>query len=380
MFVVSSLVMILTLLLLTAAHAELLDLVMQSRMRRGYAFEDKVTRQRKVERVVVSIPHISKEVSEAASATMIGAYDVAIVMRRLRMLFGELWAIQLQGASASAHLLRRVTCIVSSACKEVSRIFNAMKASHEKLPNWDAKMNEKVESMMSEISVSLYEICSSIESLAKHVTLFKVEKARAAFRNRVTETLIELLTINIQTAITSSYDAIRDPAEKYAAASKILEAACFSHRHYFLMWRTKQRLFFQSLMDMRASTCRGDHLKRSFMSEGSASAIEGHLKHHCIPSLSIVIGEHPFPGDRETFRELAQKNKEYSEASSAILAALGNPILCNRGATVASRETQISLLNEILTLSIKHEGASLALYRARREYALNGLAYYKDKH
>ena len=60
-----------------ASTASLPRLIMSARVSRGYAYEDRVTRIKKIDAAVDSIPHLGEVLPVVMKTTMIGYGDIA---------------------------------------------------------------------------------------------------------------------------------------------------------------------------------------------------------------------------------------------------------------------------------------------------------------
>ena len=360
-------------------------LIVSARSRRGYAFEDRVTRQASIESSVDSIPHISKRIADAMKVTMLGAYDVAMIMRRMRMMFGQLWALQLQGKTASRSLLKRCTVVLEKAPSQVSVILNHIVEYHKLLTTWSDSMAVMVDAQIAAVVTCLENVKTAMTYLAKHISSrANLADARFALRSALSDSIFDMLADHIHPHISSTRYTL-PASDRYLFTAKLLLATEASHKHLYRVWRADQRLFTESLHALANPSwrVRGDRLSRYLVIAEASSVIQHLSKYHCFPRLQTNLGEFPFPGDREAFLNLLRQQevcKRQAEKVAKATVEVGQTAeLLQRGVCTAADIAKSEILSKkLLRFSVEQERGYREVSLLRYSYVYKGYEHYRS--
>lgn len=366
-------------------QTSLSGLIVSARMQRGYQFEDRATRVKHLDTAIDWIPQLGRDVKHVMKETMMASYDVASVMRRVRMSLADLRAFNIQGRSAGSALLKKLNALLDISSRAIKKIVSSVIATCKTLPNWNDQIQGRVNAQVAELSRWLKSMTSSISLFGKYMTSTNLNDAKEALRIDPTDDLLQLLAENIFPLVANARDSL-SPADRYEYNARMSAISDHTHTHLFLVWRIDERLFVDMLLALHNPVWRrkGDKLRKALVLSEASSVTENHCKFHCLPKLQFSLGGHPFPGDRQAFANILRKQEQGSRDTAAVaevteaIRGVANDILANRFHPGQERMLQ-DLRESLTTLGRAQERGFDELSRMRYEYACSGHSYYKSR-
>ena len=269
-----------------SVKASLPRLIMSSRVSRGYAYEDRVTRIKNIDAAVDSIPDIGELVPVAMKATLIAFFDMYKLMLKLNKLFAELWAMCLKSKGTPANPIHgsRVRAAVEETPTEVVGIIKNMLVSYQQLLKWDSEMEVKVTGLVTEINKWIYFAAFSLRSVTKKATGEKLRETKELLRGDPLDPLFMQLNDYLGSVIVST---IRSSAMNYLLEAKDTAALASARSNQFLMQRLQAKLVGQSYLtttfhEMQSSLPK---MTRTLKLSVAASVTGTFLKYQWFPSL-----------------------------------------------------------------------------------------------
>ena len=356
-------------------------LIASSRVSRGYALEDRVTHETKIGASIGAIPYIPAHVKDIIKETTLGYYDVFHIIRRLHAAFSTLESYQMKGLQPDYTTIRWTHEISVTGPKQVTKLLDHVISCVKRLPSWNAELDARVSSLLTNMKHSLSSITSSLEALTKHATPAKVERARIALRQEASSAIFKPLVECIHSLLRRVAD-FSEPAERFKYTERLLKAMEESNRYIPLVWRLNQRAFLTSLVARNSCACSALQLARVLSIERASDVTATNSRFHCFPSLELSPDDFPFPGYEEVLDTIVKRNEEWCRLSRALEDGTGplNPIslaVTNRQATATQLAQAEKISKRLRTISQSLETSYLALNKARREYASRGHTHYQ---
>ena len=354
-------------------------LVMSSRVVRGYAFQDKVTRAKHIGTSVDSIPYLAENLLIAMKATMIAYQDIADEMRKLHALFAKLWSLEFKKSPADQSLTKKVHATIVSVPKEVSRIVKDAIAANSKIRKCDDALETKLADLVRVMKRSIQAVLASLDSLARRLTGDRVVALHDAMRDLSVEQVFSRLADNIRSAIATLN---LSPAMNYMLIAKIDAVISVSHLNNTLIKRLYHRLYCNSIL---VRTCGMEkvsvsRLQRILTLYKAASVTRDFANYHCYPVLNLPQDESLIPNHDVSFQEIMEKTTHLHAMTKTFDKAKRQLIEAAKAAAYAGSSTAFATVAETVQVQLdllrRQDALWIEVHELTQKHLWKGYEYY----
>lgn len=350
------------------------SLIAACRVTRGYTIEDRNVLMSRLDTSVDSIPNLPQQVTHAIKSSMMAAFDVALILRALKMIYAQLFVIRNERASASHQFMKKMRRTIDMIPTNIPLILNQVIDHHRVLPNWNKPIEDRVNLLLSALPDKLNRVCRYTEEVVYSQKGCKLAAASAINANEIPAMILNLLNDQVQNLVTTHMEGIT-PLQLLETSTYLRSVSQVALRINFASWRWHHSLYMRSLVAMTDPLCKLTNQRKLRLArlEQSSSVMKDLTTYLCYPLSDLQLHRLAIPHNTAALHWIEEKDSECTritdELSRAVkeLGSLSIPIAAGRGNS-NDFETLKVFCKSTLNLAFKQEADFAKARLLRHEY------------